>query len=127
MPDHIPSEELTLDLVPDPDTATDDELWEFAHTFHAYEHWGGLEEAFTAIDRAAEFQKEAVAEYEREHGDTPEWYPYPEPQLDYLRTDMFLDCRATRHCNQDGPPSDVFWEGIREYVKAVRHLLGEDR
>lgn len=120
---HIPSENLTLDMVPDPETAEDRELWDFAHTFSAYKHWGGLQEAFDASDRAGKFQAEAVAAYEAEHGEPPEWFPYPEPQLDYIRSELFLDCRATRHCEQDSPYPDYFWSDLRYGVRAVLHHL----
>ena len=64
MPDHIPSEDLTLDMVPDPDTCTAADAWNFFHTFHAYTHWGGLEEAFMADERAGKGQGTWLAEQE---------------------------------------------------------------
>jgi hypothetical protein len=36
--------------------------------------------------------------------------------LDYLRTDMFLECRAARHCGTEPL-------GLREGVRAVRFWL----
>ena len=122
--EHIRSEDLTIDQVPDPDKADDGELWAFAHTFHAYTHWGGLQEAFDASQAAGVWQAEQVAAYELEHGEPPEVFPFPEPQLDHLRTSMFLDCRATRHCEQESDTyPDHFWSGLRHGVRAVRELL----
>ena len=113
MSEHIPSEELTLDQVPSPDAPLG-ELWDFAHTFHGYTHWGGLQEAFEATDRAGKWQQEWLEKNgEPEHG----FYPYPEPVLDYLRTDLFLECRAARHCESE--------PHLVEGVRAVRFWLGE--
>lgn len=117
---HIPSDELTLEQVPDPDTCTNHELWDFAHSFNAYTHWGGLEEAHTASARAAAWQTAWIDENGLPEG---EFYPAMEPELDTIRTDLFLDCRAERHCNQESEPSDTFWFGLREGVRAIRHRL----
>mgnify|MGYP007046933905 CR=1 FL=1 len=113
MPDHIPSEDLTLDRIPDPDTCTEGEAWEFFHTFHAYTYWGGLEEAFKSSDVAAEWQAKWLAEQDPE----PEFYRYPEPLLDNLRTAVFLDCRAARHCEATGSL------GLKESLRAVRYWV----
>ena len=121
--EHISSEELTIDQVPDPDSASEHELWDFAHTFDAYTHWGGLREAHAASVRAAAYQERELEAYKAKHDTEPEVYPLPDPALDYLRSEMFMDCRAIRHCVQDSPYPESFWSGLRHGVRGVRQRL----
>lgn len=115
MPAHIPSEDLTMDMVPDPETATEGEAWAFFHTFHAYIYWGGFKEAFKANDRAAIWQQEWLARQDPE----PEFFRYPEPHMDHLRTDLFLECRSARHCGTGGP-------SLLDGLRTVRHWLASE-
>lgn len=119
---HISSEALTLEQVPDPDTCSDGDLWAFAHTFDAYAHWGGFHEAFAAEARAGEHACALMAKYPDDE-DWPDDETFPEPVLDYCRTSMFLECRATRHSyNGEGYPA-YFWKGLRSSVRYIRRRL----
>jgi len=112
---HIPSEQLTVEMVPDPETATEAEIWAFFHSFHAYTHWGGLAEAHAVIEAMATKMQDEWAEATA-RGD--EFYRWPEPAVDLIRTDAFLQLRADRHQNAMDPPVD--WFAMRERLK---HLI----
>ncbi len=99
MIDHIPSDQLTLADIPDAG-ATEDDLWLFGHNFHAYDVWGGFDEAFQALERKPEGRI---------------------GRLDLIRTDLFLDLRASRH-RGDNP----YWESVREQIQKIRSILGAE-
>ena len=115
MSPHVPSDELTLIMVPDPDTATPGEMWAFFHSFHAYTYWGGLVEANEAVAH--------VGEYLEKTDPDPEtgFYRWPEPEVDLFRTEVFLQLRADRH--QDLSLGSVEWDDMRERLRHLRWML----
>lgn len=117
---HVPSEELTLEMIPDPEDAFDGAIWTFIHTFNAYGHWGGFEEAQVAME-AVQFER-LIAEAEAAG---EEFFRWPEPEVDLIRTNMFLDLRAFRHNGGRGGG----WGGedpthiMLKSREGIRHLL----
>jgi hypothetical protein len=110
---HIPSDQLTVDMVPDPERASEREIWKFFHSFHAYTHWGGVEAAHEALQAMS---KEIAAEWAEAEARGDEFYRWP--SVDLIRTEAFLQLRADRHQDAMDPPVD--WQGMRD---RLRHLL----
>ena len=98
---HLRSEDLTLENVPDPATATRTELWQFVLRYHAYIVHGGVAEAFDACGPlTANMTKVQM--------------------LDMLRVNVFADIRAAHH---QGNEQKWVEESVREVVEIIRDLL----
>ena len=102
---HVKSEDLTLENIPDPVSATEHDLWVFVHSFHAYQFWGGITELCSALDEGRKSYKDL---------------PLLD-KLNHLRSDVFLELRSARHQNVGFPPVD--WDSIRAQVSEMRSLL----
>ena len=104
-------------MVPDPATATEADIWRFFHSYHAYIHWGGLEQAFAAVEKVAEEidQQPELLETDQD------FIMWPEPAIDLIRTDAFLELRAARHQDPMSPPVD--WESMRQRLAHLRWVM----
>lgn len=109
-PNHVRSEDLTLASVPDPEHATEQELWAFVHSFHAYTFWGGKEQAQAARKQVPGYKLVKIQ------------------KLDWLRTNLFLDQEHARvHMDlRETLPSDPIWVAIRAGLAELRAILKGD-
>jgi len=94
---HVPNEQLDLSDVPDPQGDLQP-IWDFAHTFNAYEAQGSFE---------------AAAEIANQRRNA---------SLTDLRTCLFFEVRRWRHFGEDPDPDEEHY--IRSLVEDIRrHLM----
>ncbi len=118
LPPLIASEDLTPAMVPDPDTADTSAIWAFFHSFDGYGRWGGALEAHRAVQAAAE-----IVHAQYESGEVPEdgFARWPEPALDLIRTDAFLELRADRHMGRE-----VSWDAMRQVLRLLLWTMAQN-
>lgn len=128
LPPTLKNSELTLQNIPNPDTASEQELWSFAHTFIGYDYFGGLEQAFEANDVMSAVFTANLDKFEDWHNRLPtedeEVDLVPSPRLAHIRNDMFLECRANRFQDPRYQETDALYSTLRNHVRMVRTLVG---
>ena len=105
MPTTIPTDELTLDDVPETDAASG-EIIRFAQTLNGYRHVGGEARDFSAyVAKLRERPLDALS-------------------LDELRILLFARQRAHYHQGGGWPDGDPIMDEMRKLMSSIRSRLG---
>jgi len=115
---HIPNGELELAMVP-PDDADWRQVRDFAHSFHAYTHWGSQGPCMKIANAAwAHWCLHALGERTGATARRPEG-------LAELRTCLFIEHRRNVHTGEDFDAKRAAY--VRDLIRRIRELVREGK